>query len=90
MSLKVLVNSSKYTGRCTNRPSCADAEAGDRGPDPPPLKNHKNIGFLRNTGLDPLKITKLPSHHSMFGHHRHASETPFKWCFAGGPMMARI
>ena len=24
----------------------------------------------------------------MFGHHRHASETPFKWRFAGGPMMA--
>ena len=26
-----------------------------------PLKNHKNIGFLSNTGPDPLKITKLPS-----------------------------
>ena len=28
-----------------------------------PLKNHKNIkniGFLSNTGPDPLKITKLP------------------------------
>ena len=23
------------------------------------------------------------------GHKRPASETPFKWCFAGGPMMAR-
>ena len=23
------------------------------------------------------------------GHHRSASETPFKWRFAGGPMMAR-
>ena len=22
------------------------------------------------------------------GHHRAASETPFKWCFAGGPIMA--
>ena len=29
-----------------------------------------------NTGSDPLKITKLPIHHSMLGHHRHASETP--------------
>ena len=28
---------------------------------PPPLKNHKNIGFLSNTGADPLKITNLPS-----------------------------
>ena len=30
-----------------------------------PLINHKNIGFLSNTGPDPLKITKLPSQHSM-------------------------
>ena len=28
------------------------------GPDPPPLKNHKNIGFLSNTGPDPLKNHK--------------------------------
>ena len=34
------------------------------------------------------KITKLPSQHSMLGHHRPASETPFKWRFAGRPMMA--
>ena len=27
----------------------------------PPMKNHKNIGFLSNTGPDPLKITKLPA-----------------------------
>ena len=27
----------------------------------PHLKNHKNIGFLSNTGPDPLKITKIPS-----------------------------
>ena len=50
----------------------------------PLLKNHKNIGFLSNTGPDPLKITKLPSHH------QHARETPYKWRFAGGPMMARL
>ena len=37
----------------------------------PPLKNHKYIGFFRNTGPDPLKITKLPSQDSMLGHHRH-------------------
>ena len=48
------------------------------GPDPPPpLKNHKNIKFNSNTGLDPLKIAKLPSQHTMLSHHRHASETPF-------------
>ena len=30
-----------------------------------PLKNHKNMVFLSNTGPDPLKIKKLPSQHSM-------------------------
>ena len=29
-----------------------------RGGGPDPLKNHKNIGFLSNTGLDPLKNHK--------------------------------
>ena len=24
------------------------------------------------------------------GYHRPASETPFKWCFSGGPMMTRF
>ena len=46
-------------------------------PPPPPLENHKNIGFFSNTGPDPLKIVKLPSQHSILGHNRYASETPF-------------
>ena len=54
----------------------------------PPLENYKNIGFLSNTGPDPLKIIKLPIKHSMLGHHRAASETPFKWRFTGGPLMS--
>ena len=58
--------------------------------DPDPLKNYKNIGSPRNTGPDPLKITQIPSQPSMLGHHRHASETPFKWRFAGGPTMASL
>ena len=57
---------------------------------PPPLKNHKNIGVRSKTGLDSLKITKLQSQHSLLGHRRHASETPFKWRVVGGPMMARL
>ena len=65
---------------------CADPEGGTGGPDP--LENYKNKGFLGNTGPDFLKITKLPSQHTMLGHHRPASETPFKWRFAGGPVMA--
>ena len=36
----------------------------------PPLLNYKNIGFLSNTGLDPLKITELSLKHSMLAHHR--------------------
>ena len=44
--------------------SCVDPE-GERGsgsgPPPPPLKKHKNTGCLNNTGLDTLKITRLPS-----------------------------
>ena len=69
--------------------TCADPE-GDRGTGPPSLKNHKNIGFHSNTGLDSLKIAKLPSQHSMLGHHQQTSKTPFKWRFAGGPMMTRL
>ena len=38
---------------------------GTGGPDPRPLKNHNNIGFLTNTGPDPLRITKLSSQHSI-------------------------
>ena len=65
------------------------SRGGDRGSGPP-WKITKNIGILSNTGPDPLKITKLPIHHSMLGHHWPASETPFKWRFAGGPLMARL
>ena len=31
---------------------------GTGGPDPPPLKNHKNMSFFSKTGLDPLKNHK--------------------------------
>ena len=62
---------------------------GTGGLDPPPLENYKNIGFLSNTGPDPLQITKPPIQHSMFGHHRSASEMPFKWRFSSGLLMAR-
>ena len=67
--------------------SCADPEEGQRSG--PPWKIKKNIGFLSNTGPDPLKNTKLPIKHSMLGHHRRAIETPFKWRFAGGSLIVR-
>ena len=57
-------------------------------------KKHKNIGFLSNTGPDPLKMTKsliiIISQHSLLGNHRQASETPFNWRFIGVPIMARL
>ena len=39
-------------GRQHTKLSWADPEGGCRGSGPP-LKNHKNIGFLSNTGPDP-------------------------------------
>ena len=53
-------------------------------PPPPPLKNHKIMGFLISyTGPDSLK-----NHKAANGASRTASETPLKWCFADGPMIA--
>ena len=54
------------------------------------LKNHKNIGFPSNIDPDRLKITKLPSQHSMVGHYQHASETPFQGRSAGWPTFSGI
>ena len=54
----------------------ADPEEGTGGPEP--LKDHKAIGFLSNTGLEFPENTKLSSQHSMLGYHLPASETPFK------------
>ena len=46
---------------CASPLPCADPEGGQGVPtihSPTPLKNHKNIGFLSNTDLDPLKKQK--------------------------------
>ena len=67
--------------------SMCGSRRGTGGPDPS-FKNIKNIGFLSNTGPDPLKITRLPILHSMLGHHQPASETPFKWRFLNGVLLA--
>ena len=56
-------------------------QRGDRGSGHP--ENHKNIGFPSNIDPDPLKITKLPSQHSMVGHYR-------QWRFADGPMVVHF
>ena len=57
---------------------------------PPPLKNLINIGFPCNIGLDSVKNHKATKPAFNLGHHRQASETLFKWRFAGLPMMARL
>ena len=51
-----------------------------------PLKNHKNIGFLRNTGPEPLKNHKATKPAFNFG--PLSALQPFQWCFSGGAMMA--
>ena len=66
------------------------SSGGTGGLDPTPLKIHKNIGLRSILFWIPRKITKLPSQHSMLDHYRHATETPFKWRFASGPMIARF
>ena len=48
------------------------------------LENHKGIGFLMYSGNDTLEN----SMHSMLGQNWAANETPLKWHFAGGPMVA--
>ena len=60
--------------------SCADPEGGGGGRGSgTPLKNHKNIGFLSNTGPDPLKNHKATKPALNVGQSSApASETPFK------------
>ena len=50
---------------------------GDRGPNPPPLKNHKKIWFSSNTGPDLLKNRKAIEPAFYVGPSTAASETPF-------------
>ena len=54
------------------------------------MKNHKAIGFLSNTGPDPMKNHKATKPNSILGHLRPTREMPFTWHFPGGPMMARF
>ena len=41
------------------RSSMGGSRRGAGDPDPPPTVNHKTIGFLSNTGPDPLKNHKV-------------------------------
>ena len=57
------------------------------GPDPPG-KSPKNIGFLSNTGPDPLKNHKATEPAFNFG--PISTRQQIKWRFAGGQMMAGL
>ena len=50
---------------CIQTWSIRGSRGGGQGVRTPPLKNHKNMWFYSNTGPDPLKISKLPSQHSI-------------------------
>ena len=73
------------------------SKGGDRGSGPP-VKNHKNIGFLSNTGLNPLenhKATKLAfnvgpllAHQRNAIKQRNAIYKAFRW--RAGQMMAPL
>ena len=56
----------------------------------PPLKNHKNIRCLSNT--DPYRPKNHKSYKPAFsvGPPKPTSKMPFKWRFAGRPMMVRL
>ena len=69
--------------------SSADPEGGTGGPDPP-LKNHKNIGFLSNTGPDPLKNHKATKPAFNVGSSSAGQRNTISMGFAGRPMMARF
>ena len=73
--------------------TCADPEGGcgEQGvwTHPGKSQSYRKKGSLAILVRIPWKVTKLPSQHSMFGHYRPISETPFKWRFAEGPIMAR-
>ena len=97
--LGLIYNPTKYHKMSQKYMSYMYGSRGDKGieggqgvPTPTPSeKSRKYRVCLQSFGdLDPLKITKLPIQHLMLGHHRPASEMPFKRRFAGGPMMPHL
>ena len=53
-----------------------------------PLKNHKNIEFISNTGPDLLKFSRLPSQHStIIGTPAKRHLNSFRWRADDGPLI---
>ena len=61
---------------------------GDRGSRP--SRKITKIGFLSNTVMDPLKNRQATRSEFIVRPSSGRQQTPFKWRFAGGPMMARF
>ena len=59
-------------------------------PEGTPWKLMKILGLFSPDPVKNHEATNVPNKHSMLGQHRPASETPFKWRFAGVPMMAHF
>ena len=56
-----------------------------------PLENHKTMGFLCNTGPDPLKTHKATQPAFNVGPSSARQRNPiYKWRFAGGPVIALL
>ena len=58
--------------------SWGDPEGRTGGLDPPPLEKSQKYRLYGQHWSGSPKMTKLPSQHSMSGHHWHISETPFR------------
>ena len=65
------------------------SRGGTRGLDPS-LKNNKNIGFLSNTGPDPLKITKSAINVGLSSAHRPSPNPPPKNVVKVGPPLIKL
>ena len=78
---------------CSHIQTCADPGGGGDKGIWTPLKNHKNIGFSGNTGLDPLKNHKATCTKPAFNvgpssaRQRNAFQLAFRWRAGGGPLI---
>ena len=57
---------------------------------PPPLKNHKNIGFLSNTGPDSLKNQASIQCWASIARQRNAISMAFRWQADYGPLLVLL
>ena len=66
------------------------SRGGTGGPDPHPEKSQKYRVSFQYCWGSPQKNYKATKSAFNIGHHRPTSETPFKWRFAGGQIIAHV